>query len=123
MTPIRVRRDQFLNRDKEFSRHLSLAAGKCGEDGWILILLDADDDCPAPRSSPPWPQPRDNRIERLAAVASGFYREAPPIGPETNKGLGAISQAFVLSGAPGEIRTPDPLVRSQVLYPTELRAL
>src|SRR5690606_32104828 len=25
-------------------------------------------------------------------------------------------------GAPGEIRTPDHLVRSQVLYPTELRA-
>lgn len=25
-------------------------------------------------------------------------------------------------GAPGESRTPDPLVRSQVLYPTELRA-
>jgi hypothetical protein len=24
--------------------------------------------------------------------------------------------------APGEIRTPDPLVRSQILYPTELRA-
>ena len=27
------------------------------------------------------------------------------------------------TGAPGAIRTPDPLVRSQVLYPTELRAL
>ena len=27
------------------------------------------------------------------------------------------------NGAPGEIRTPDHLVRSQVLYPTELRAL
>ena len=27
-----------------------------------------------------------------------------------------------LYGAPGEIRTPDPLVRSQVLYPAELRA-
>ena len=26
------------------------------------------------------------------------------------------------SGAPGETRTPDPLVRSQMLYPTELRA-
>jgi hypothetical protein len=25
-------------------------------------------------------------------------------------------------GAPGEIRTPDLLVRSQALYPTELRA-
>ena len=27
-----------------------------------------------------------------------------------------------LNGAPGEIRTPDLLVRSQALYPTELRA-
>ena len=26
------------------------------------------------------------------------------------------------SGAPGETRTPDPLVRSQMLYPAELRA-
>ncbi len=26
------------------------------------------------------------------------------------------------NGAPGEIRTPDPLIRSQVLYPAELRA-
>ncbi len=30
---------------------------------------------------------------------------------------------FVLFGAPGGIRTPDHLVRSQVLYPAELRAL
>ena len=30
-----------------------------------------------------------------------------------------ITQYF---GAPGAIRTPDPLVRSQVLYPAELRA-
>ena len=27
-----------------------------------------------------------------------------------------------IPGAPEEIRTPDPLVRSQVLYPAELRA-
>ena len=26
----------------------------------------------------------------------------------------------VVSGAPGRIRTPDPLIRSQVLYPAEL---
>jgi len=45
--PIRVRRDRFLNRVDEFRRMLLLAAGKCGEDGWILVLLDADDDCPA----------------------------------------------------------------------------
>src|SRR6516162_5223514 len=28
----------------------------------------------------------------------------------------------LITGAPGEIRTPDLLVRSQALYPTELRA-
>lgn len=46
LTPIRVRRDRFLNRDEEFRRHLLLAAAKCGAEGWILVLLDADDDCP-----------------------------------------------------------------------------
>lgn len=45
--PIRVRRDRFLNREDEFQRHLQLAAAKCGETGWVLVLLDADDDCPA----------------------------------------------------------------------------
>lgn len=44
--PIRTKKDRFLRRDEEFSRHLQLASVKAGEDGWILILLDADDDCP-----------------------------------------------------------------------------
>lgn len=43
--PIRVRRDRFVNREDEFRRHLLLAAEKAGVGGWILILLDADDDC------------------------------------------------------------------------------
>lgn len=47
LPPIRVYKDRFLNRPEEFSRHLKLAAAKCGEAGWILILFDADDDCPA----------------------------------------------------------------------------
>jgi hypothetical protein len=46
-TPIRVRRDRFLNRPEEFHRFISLARGKAGPSGWILTLLDADDDCPA----------------------------------------------------------------------------
>lgn len=45
--PIRVQRDRFLNKPDEFNRHLQLAGKKCGEHGFILILLDADDDCPA----------------------------------------------------------------------------
>lgn len=47
LPPIRVKRDRFLNKDDEFRKQLLLAAAKCGEGGWILILLDADDDCPA----------------------------------------------------------------------------
>jgi hypothetical protein len=47
LTPIRVHRDRFLNRDDEFRKQLLLAASKCGEQGWILVVLDADDDCPA----------------------------------------------------------------------------
>lgn len=47
LPPIRVRRDRFLNREEEFRRQLLLAAAKSGENGWILIILDADDDCPA----------------------------------------------------------------------------
>jgi hypothetical protein len=47
LPPIRIRRDRFLNRDQEFSRILGLAAAKAGDEGRILILLDADDECPA----------------------------------------------------------------------------
>lgn len=47
LPPIRVRRDRFLNREEEFRKQLLLAAAKCGEQGWILVVLDADDDCPA----------------------------------------------------------------------------
>jgi len=45
--PIRIRRDRFINRHDEFNRYLQLAAAKCGDDGRIFLLLDADDDCPA----------------------------------------------------------------------------
>lgn len=47
LQPIRVRRDKFINKEEEFRRQILLASAKSGEDGWILIVLDADDDCPA----------------------------------------------------------------------------
>lgn len=47
LKPIRVHRDRFLRREDEFRRHLLLAADKCGDSGWILLLVDADDDCAA----------------------------------------------------------------------------
>lgn len=51
LPPIRVYKDRFLNHPEEFSRHLKLAAAKCGEAGWVLILFDADDDCPAEKGA------------------------------------------------------------------------
>lgn len=47
LRPIRVKRDRFLNKNDEFRKQLLLASAKCGDNGWILIVLDADDDCPA----------------------------------------------------------------------------
>lgn len=44
-TPIRVHRDQFLRRPEEFERKLVLASAKA-DGGAVLVLLDADDDCP-----------------------------------------------------------------------------
>lgn len=48
--PIRVRRDRFLNKDDEFRKYLLLAREKAGTEGWSLVLLDADDDCPAAKA-------------------------------------------------------------------------
>ena len=44
-------------------------------------------------------------------------------GPNKQNGqpLAAARNVFDPIGAPGMIRTCDPLIRSQVLYPTELR--
>jgi hypothetical protein len=49
-------------------------------------------------------------------------RSAPPIEPGDAKVAGFVL-AWWRAGAPEEIRTPDPQIRSLVLYPAELRAL
>jgi hypothetical protein len=45
--PIRVKRDQFLKMDASFIKTVDLASKKAGINGIILVLMDADDDCPA----------------------------------------------------------------------------
>ena len=44
--PIRVKRNRLL-RENELERTIELAARQASDNGRILILLDADDDCPA----------------------------------------------------------------------------
>lgn len=61
LPPIRVHRDQFLNRENIFSKQIQLAALKCSHAGWLLILLDADHDCPNVLGS--------KILERVRAIA------------------------------------------------------
>jgi hypothetical protein len=66
------------------------------------------------------PQDIEDAGEKVAAVlfaASGSILVAP-----RKTMLPAKSQVIDLTSAPGRIRTADHLVRSQVLYPAELRA-
>jgi hypothetical protein len=44
--PIRVPRGRLL-KDGELERYAELAAGQVGDRGGVLVLIDADDDCPA----------------------------------------------------------------------------
>ncbi|RDV38979.1 DUF4276 family protein [Bradymonadaceae bacterium TMQ3] len=44
--PLRVPRTKLV-RPGELERHIQLAARKVGADGRILVVIDADDDCPA----------------------------------------------------------------------------
>lgn len=44
--PIRIKRQRIL-REGELERAIELAARQSGEAGAILVLVDADDDCPA----------------------------------------------------------------------------
>ena len=49
-------------------------------------------------------------------------RRGPRMAGIKEKGARSFDLTPCFTGAPGRIRTHDPLVRSQVLYPTELRA-
>ena len=62
--PIRVKRDRFL-KENELERYVDLAARQSGPDGGVLIVLDADDDCPPELAS---------RILRRATRARGDRR-------------------------------------------------
>ena len=55
-TPIRVQKDRFLQRQDDFNKFLLLARSKAGQDGvgehgHVVVLLDADDDCPKERAA------------------------------------------------------------------------
>ena len=62
--PIRVKRERFL-KENELERYVDLAARQSSPDSIILIVLDADDDCPPGLAS---------RIVRRATTARSDRR-------------------------------------------------
>ena len=63
-----------------------------------------------PYGVPGCPKPTKTAVHKTGSFGSLFF-------------LGSGSLTQKRDGAPGEIRTPDLMVRSHALYPTELRAL
>jgi len=68
LQPIRVHRDRFLRREDEFRKQLLLAAAKCGEGGWVLVVLDADDDCPVTLAAGVYQRARQHVPHRRLSV-------------------------------------------------------
>ena len=65
--PIRVKRHQILKAE-EMERAVALAAGRARPNGGILVLLDADDDCPADLASGLLHRARQSRSDRPIRV-------------------------------------------------------
>ncbi len=91
LRPIRVYKDRFLNRNEEFRRHLLFAADKCGNDGWILILLDADEGCPATLGA--------NILTRASAIVP--HRRVSVVLPNREFEAWFIAAAYSLNGCRG----------------------
>lgn len=66
--PVRVPRDRLL-KDGELERYLGLAANVAGADGCILVLLDANGDCPADLAPGILRRARTARPDRRIEVA------------------------------------------------------
>lgn len=64
--PLRVHRDRVV-KDGELERYVELAVRSADGDGAVLVLLDADDDCPATLG--PWLLRRAKAVRPHAAMA------------------------------------------------------
>jgi Scaffold domain len=65
---------------------------------------------------------RDSLVAAPDLSSAGCHRKAQEIERRERPGTKTTLYPSSQNGGPGAIRTPDPFVRSEVLYPTELRA-
>ena len=60
------------------------------------------------------------RINRNLKVWQPYIASLHRAAETARVGVAVLGLFSLENGAPGKIRTPDPLIRSQVLYPAEL---
>jgi hypothetical protein len=67
LPPIRVKRQRVV-KENELERAVDLASRKCGPGGRVLIVLDADEDCPATLAPSLLKRARSARSDREVRV-------------------------------------------------------
>jgi hypothetical protein len=98
--PIRVKADSFLADTDYFRKHVSLAARwPAGQGGFVLILLDCEDDCPATLGPSIRDQARAVRPD-VDYVVTLAYREFETWFIEAAPSLRGVA------GLPGQLATP-----------------
>jgi hypothetical protein len=103
--PIRVPRGRLL-RVRELERAVELAARQVGSDGCILIVLDADDDCPRELAPEILSRARGARPDRQIRVVlpKAEYESWFLAAASSLAGLRGIRSDVVAPTAPEEIR-------------------
>lgn len=103
--PVRVRRNRVL-KDGELERYLDLAANLAGADGGILVLLDANGDCPADLGPRILQRARTARLDRRVEVilANREYESWFIAAIDSLKGKRNVSAAAAVPQDPESIR-------------------
>ncbi len=110
--PIRVKRDKVVKAG-ELERVVELAARKGGTEGCILILLDADDDCPRDLAPELLRRAREARPDREVRVvlAKAEYEAWFLAAAESIAGKRGISPSVTPPVDPESIQSPKAWLR------------
>ncbi len=97
--PIRVKRGKYINDRAEFHRVTELACRNAGLDGGVMVLLDADDECPA-RLGP-------ELLRRLGEVRRGYRFSVVLAKREFEAWFIASAKSLGYSGATAQMPAPE----------------
>lgn len=105
LPPIRVRRQRFLKRG-ELERNVELAARRAGPGGCVLILIDAEGDCPAELAPEILRRARVARSDRVIRVvlAKTEYEAWFLAAVESIAGMRGIAESVEPQREPESIR-------------------